>query len=269
MRDAPDRARGRLVRTARADHASGRLSGKAVLVSGAARGMGAAQVELFAREGARVVAGDVLAEEAADRAEALRAEGHDVRSIALDVRKPSDWDAAVKAVEDGCGALHVLINNAGISAFAGAESAGDDEWERVLAVNQRGVFYGMRSAIPALKRAGGGAIVNIASVFGSGAVPGYFAYQASKAAVLQMSRAAAIEYAGAGIRVNAVSPGLVMTDMTRAEPPEAVQANLELTPLGRAGTADEIAYGALYLASDEAAFVTGANLVIDGGYLAQ
>ena len=246
-----------------------RLSGRVALISGAARGLGAAQAELFAREGAAVVIGDVLAERAEELAAGLREDGLLATAVELDVRDAGAWAEAVAVAESEHWRLDLLVNNAGVVAFGGADEADEEEWERVLAVNQRGVFLGMRAAIPALRRAGGGAIVNISSVFGVGAVPGYFAYQASKAAIVQMTRAAAVEYAAEGIRVNSVAPGLVITEMTAGEPEEAVQANLEATPMGRAGTPEEIAHGVLYLASEESAYVTGVNLAIDGGYLAQ
>ncbi len=247
---------------------AGRLRGKVALITGGARGQGAAEVELFAREGARVIFGDILDELGEALACDLKSQGLQVTYRRLDVTRKEDWDSAVSFAELEHGGVHVLVNNAGIVTFSSPAETSDKEWDRVIAVNQRGVFYGMRAAIPAMRRANGGAIINISSVFGLGAVPGYFAYQASKAAVIMMSRAAALDLAEHNIRVNTICPGLILTDMTKGEPPDVVEANIRETPLKRAGRPEEIAYGALYLASDESSFVTGTELVIDGGYLA-
>lgn len=248
---------------------AGRLEGKVALISGGARGQGASHGSLFADEGARVVLGDVREEEGRRLAEELRSRGRDVIFTRLDVTVSADWDAAVALAETEFTRLDVLVNNAGVVAFSSAAETSDEEWQRVLGVNQTGMFYGMRAAIPAMRRAGGGSIVNISSTLAVGAISGYFAYQASKAAIVMMTRAAAVEYAEDGIRVNSLLPGLIYTEMTKDEPEDAVQGHIGLTPLGRAGTSLEISYGALYLASDESSFVTGTELVIDGGYLAQ
>ena len=217
-----------------------------------------------AREGAEVIATDLRESELGSLADRLAGEGLYVRAHRLDVRDTASWRELISKLKR----VDVLVNNAGVAAYAGVAEATDREWEAVLSVNQNGVFHGMRAVIPGMREAGSGAIVNVASVFGTGAVPGYFAYQASKAAVIQMTRAAAVEQAMAGIRVNSISPGLVITDMTADEPEEAVRANLDLTPMGRPGSPEEIAAGALFLASDDSSYVTGTNLVIDGGYLA-
>lgn len=247
----------------------GRLDGKVALISGGARGQGASHGALFAEEGAKVVLGDVLEEECRAVVERMRERGLDVLATPLDVRSSAGWEAAIARTEKTYGRLDVLVNNAGIVSFSGAADTSDEEWNRVIAVNQTGMFYGIRSAIPAMRRAGGGSIVNISSTLGVGAIPGYFAYQATKAAIVMMTRAAAVEYARYGIRVNSILPGLIHTDMTTSEPEEAVRHHISLTPLGRGGTALEISFGALYLASDESSFVTGIDLAIDGGYLAQ
>ena len=248
---------------------SGRLAGKVVLISGGARGQGASHAQLFAEEGARVVLGDVLEEQGRAHAEEMQAAGLQAVFTRLDVTESREWAAAVEFAQETYGRLDVLVNNAGIVSFSGAADTSDEEWHRVISVNQTGVFFGMRAAIPALRAAGGGSIVNISSTLGIGAIPGYFAYQATKAAIIMMTRAAAVEYARDGIRVNSICPGLIHTDMTTSEPEEAIQGHIALTPLGRAGTSLEISYGALYLASDESSFVTGVDLAIDGGYLAQ
>src|SRR4051794_34548476 len=248
---------------------SGRLQGKVALISGGSRGQGASHGALFAKEGASVVLGDVRKEEGQRQAEALRDEGRNVLFAALDVTSSSDWESAIELAESEFGRLDILVNNAGIVAFSSAADTSDEEWQRVLGVNQTGMFYGIRAAIPAMRRAGGGSIVNISSTLAIGAIRGYFAYQASKAAIVMMTRAAAVEYAEHDIRVNSILPGLIRTDMTKSQPEDAVQGHINLSPLGRDGTPLEISYGVLYLASDESSFVTGTELVIDGGYLAQ
>jgi len=247
----------------------GRLQGKIALITGAARGQGAAEAELFCREGARVVLADVLDADGEARAEALRAGGFEAIYRHLDVSDATDWASAVTDAEAEFGPLDVLINNAGIVSFAGVADASDEEWGQAVGVNQTGVFNGMRAAVPSMRRAGAGSIVNVSSIFAVNAVPGYFAYQATKGAVVQMTRAAAVDLAPEQIRVNCVLPGLIFTPMTKTEPEEMVKANIEMTPLGRGGEAEEVAPAVLFLASEEASYVTGAVLPIDGGYTAQ
>jgi len=231
--------------------------------------MGAAEAELFCREGAKVLLIDVRDEQGEARAEALRSEGHAAVYQRVDVTSAEDWERAVALAESEFDGLDVLVNNAGIVAFAGVVDIPDDEWERTVAVNQTGVFLGMRAVTPGMRAKGAGSIVNTASTIGLTGVPGYFAYQASKGAVVQMTRAAAVDLAADGIRVNCICPGLILTEMTKTEPEDAVARDIEMTPLGRGGEASEVAHGALFLASDQASFVTGAVLPIDGGYTAQ
>jgi NAD(P)-dependent dehydrogenase (short-subunit alcohol dehydrogenase family) len=249
-----------------------RLAGKVALISGAARGMGAAEARLFAREGARVVIGDVLeAEGAAVQAE-ISAKGGEAVFVRLDVTRESDWEQAVASTVQRFGKLDVLVNNAGIGGVGRVEETATEAWDRVMEVNAKGVFLGTRAAIPAMRRAGGGSIINISSQLGLvGMDDSSPQYTASKGAVRLLTKTTALQYARDGIRCNSVHPGPIVTPMTerrRAEP-AVYQRMLSRIPLGRYGEPDEVAYGVLYLASDESAFVTGSELVIDGGWTAQ
>jgi cyclopentanol dehydrogenase len=246
----------------------GRLEGKVALITGASRGQGAAEATLFAEEGASVLLGDIRDELGREHADHITESGGTARYLPLDVTEAEQWSDAVAYAEAEFGKLDVLVNNAGVATFSGAVDTSDEEWQHNVGVNQTGIFYGLRACIPVMQRTGGGSIVNIASCFAFAAVPGYFAYQASKGAVVMMTKAAAVEYAERNVRVNTICPGLIITPMTETEPRDAVEANIRETPLGRAGTDIEIAYGALFLASDESSFVTGTELIIDGGYLA-
>ena len=247
---------------------SGRLAGKTALITGAARGQGAAEAELFVREGARVVLTDVLDQPGEELAATLAEGGAEAAYQHLDVASAADWEAAIGFAEERFGTSTCSSTTPGSSASPGCSSSpttsGTGSW--------RSTRPASRSACGRPRRgcaAPGGSIVNKASIYGLDGVPGYFAYQASKGAVVQMTRAAAVDLAPHGIRVNCICPGLIFTEMTKSEPPDAVADNIERTPLGRGGEASEIATGTLYLASDEASFVTGAVLPIDGGYTAQ
>jgi NAD(P)-dependent dehydrogenase (short-subunit alcohol dehydrogenase family) len=248
----------------------GRVAGKIALVTGAARGQGAAHARLLAEEGARVVLGDILDETGQATAEQLGADGLDVRYVHLDVSSDSDWSQAIALAEKEFGGLHVLVNNAGVVGSArGVENESLEDWLAVVSINQTGVFLGMKHAIPVMKRSGGGSIINTSSIWGVAGTQEYVAYQATKGAVRMLTRSAALTYAGDGIRANSVCPGLVMTPMLEDEPPEAIAEVEQMTPLGRGAQPTEIAYGVLFLASDESSFMTGADLTIDGGFLAQ
>jgi len=239
-----------------------RLAGRVVLITGGARGQGASHAERLAREGAVVVTGDVLDEAGEETAARLRSEELDVRYRHLDVTDPGDWAAAVS----DCGRLDVLVNNAGIIHVAPLLEESLDAWNRLLAVNATGTLLGMQAAIPAMRAGGGGSIVNVASIFGVTGSEGYIAYTASKAAIIAMTKTAALEHAGDRIRVNAICPGGVSTPINENEPEGGV---VPLTPLGRRADVSEISGAIAYLASDDASFVTGTELVIDGGYLAR
>ena len=249
-----------------------RLAGKVALISGGARGMGAEEARLFAREGAKVVFGDVLEAEGKTVEEAIRAAGGDARFISLDVTGQDDWTRAVETTERLYGRLDILVNNAGIGGGRRVEETTLEEWERTMAVNSTGVFLGTRAVIPAMRRAGGGSIVNISSQLGLvGTDNSSPQYQASKGAVRLLTKATAIQYAREGIRANSVHPGPIVTPMTepRRADPEQYRLTLSRIPLGRYGRPEEVALGVLYLASDESSFVTGSELVIDGGWTAQ
>jgi cyclopentanol dehydrogenase len=247
----------------------GRLEGKVALISGAARGQGAVHAELFAKEGASVVLGDILEKEVRFVADEIRAGGGAAEAIELDVTSPRDWIAAVELAETTFGRLDVLVNNAGIIDEGGAVDEDLEAWHRVIAVNQTGMFLGMKHAVPAMRRAGGGSIVNVSSTLGVVGADDYIAYQASKGAVRQMTRSAALSYVKDGIRVNTICPGFIETPMTDELEDEIRDHDIGMTPMARAGKPIEVSYAVLYLASDESSFVTGSDLVVDGGYLAQ
>ena len=252
----------------------GRLEGKVALISGGARGQGAAESRMFCREGARVVLGDLLDEEGGKVEEEIRQSGGEASYVHLDVTKEEDWRRVVAATVDKYGQLDVLVNNAGIVLRKGIEETSVEEWDRVMDVNATGVFLGTKHAVPAMRRAGGGSIVNISSTAGLVGITysgGLAAYTASKGAVRLLTKATAIQYARDNIRCNSVHPGSILTPMSGVplDDPAALEERLSTIPLRRIGTVDDIAYGVLYLASDESSYVTGSELVIDGGLTAQ
>ena len=249
-----------------------RLEGKVAFVSGGARGQGAAEARLFAREGARVAIGDVLFEEGRKVEAEINELGGGALFVHLDVTSESDWRDAMSATVARFGRLDILVNNAGIVAWGTLEKSDVQEWDRVMDVNAKGVFLGTKAAIPEMRKTGGGSIVNISSVSGNiGQQQIQPVYNASKGAVRIFTKAAAIQYAGEGIRVNSVHPGGVLTPMTesRLQDPDRRRLTISNIPLGRIADPIEIAYGVLYLASDESSYVTGSELVIDGGFTAQ
>ena len=249
----------------------GRLEGKSCLISGGSKGLGAAQARLFAREGARVAVGDILESDGARLVGELRTSGADSVFLRLDVTSEADWESAVAAVMGELGALDVLVNNAGIYNRALVEDTTLEEWERVMSVNSTGVFLGTKHAIPAMRRSGGGSIVNMSSVAGLVGSRTQTVYNASKGAVRLLTKSTAVQYAADGIRANSVHPGVIETDMMQevVRTEEERTTRMSLTPIGRFGTAEDVAHGVLFLASDEASYVTGAELVIDGGLTVQ
>ncbi|HXD97192.1 MAG TPA: glucose 1-dehydrogenase [Candidatus Acidoferrum sp.] len=251
----------------------GKLDGKVALISGGARGQGAAEAETFAREGARVVFGDIRDVEGQKVEAAIRAARGEATYVHLDVTNETNWRDAVEAAVSRYGKLDILINNAAIVIpRVPIEERTADEWDRVMAVNAKGVFLGTKYAIPALRRAGGGSIVNISSVAGIGqSLHQEPAYAASKGAIRIFTKVTASQHAKDKIRCNSVHPGPVDTEMFHSafRDHEAMQRRLQRVPLQRMGTVAEIVSAVLYLASDESSYMTGSEMVIDGGALAQ
>ncbi len=250
----------------------GRLDGKVVLISGGARGQGAVEARMMAQEGARVIIGDVLDELGRQVEAELTEAGLDVTYVHLDVTSEEDWSAAVSAAISAYGRLDTLVNNAGILIRKGIEDTTVEDWDRIMDVNAKGVFLGTRAAIPAMREAGGGSIINISSTAGLvGSPEGSPSYTATKGAVRLLTKSTAIQYAQEGIRCNSVHPGPIDTEMIRGvlSAPDQWEARMRRLPLKRIGAAEDIAYGVIYLASDESSFVTGAELVIDGGTTAE
>jgi len=246
-----------------------RLENKVAIISGGSRGMGAFEAALFVQEGAKVIIGDVRDEEGRDLAKHI---GSNAVYMHLDVTLERDWAAVVKEAIDRYGKLDILVNNAGVSARGTIEETSVDDWDRVMGINSKGVFLGTRAAIPEMRKSGGGSIINISSQLGLvGMAESSPQYQSSKGAVRIFTKSAAIQYAPEGIRVNSVHPGPIVTPMTEARRSDSAvqQVMVSRIPLGRYGESKDVAYGVLYLASDEASFVTGSELVIDGGWTAQ
>ncbi len=252
----------------------GRLAGKVAIVTGGASGIGAATCRLFAKEGARgVVIADVN-EAAGTALEAdIRREGGNAMFHPLDVTQDAQWIEAIDAVVSPYGRLDILVNNAGRSQPGRpvVEQTTEEAWDLMFAANAKGVFLGVKHAIPAMRRSGGGSVINVISVYALVGSPLGTAYSASKGAARAFTRTAAVQYAPEGIRVNSVFPGFVETPMTREvhAQPGVREERTALTPLGRLAMPEDIAWGILYLASDESSYVTGSELVIDGGMTAR
>ncbi|MGA3148547.1 MAG: SDR family oxidoreductase [Acidimicrobiales bacterium] len=233
----------------------GRLEGKVAIISGAARGIGGAAARLFVREGAQVVLGDILAEEGSALAEEL---GESARFQLLDVTEPGSWEAAVAVAQTTFGPLTTLVNNAGVVALHSVADVVVEEYQRVIAVNQTGVLLGMQAAYRAMSPQGSGSIMNVSSTAAMSAYPGIISYVASKWAVRGMTKAAALEMASSGIRVNSIHPGQIQTALNTGSATAGI-------PLGWRGVPENIAWLMVYLASDESAFTTGTEHVVDGG----
>jgi 3alpha(or 20beta)-hydroxysteroid dehydrogenase len=238
-----------------------RLKGKVILISGGARGQGAAEARLFVAEGARVVIGDVLEREGSRLASEL---GHAAAFVRQDVTHEGDWQSAVNAARS-FGGLHGLVNNAGIYQPHTLMETDTELFERHVRVNQLGCFLGMKAVVPLMEQSGGGAIVNISSVAGLRGSPGAIAYSATKWALRGMTKAAAADLASRKIRVNSVHPGPIDTEMLNVRTPEQNRERLQSVPMKRMGTAEEVAALVLFLLSDESGYITGAEVAIDGG----
>ena len=244
-----------------------RLKGKVALISGAARGMGATEARLFAKEGAHVVLGDVLHQQGQEVAAEITDAGGQALFVPLDVTSEDSWRDAVNAAVQRFGKLNILVNNAGILVREELEEGTDHGWDSTMNVNAKGVFLGMKLAVPAMREAGGGSIINISSISGIVSL-GYPAYNASKGAVRLLTKNVAIQYSQQNIRVNSIHPGVINTDMMAGDTRSDEDWD-RLIPLGRFAEPIEVAYGALFLASDESSYMTGSELIIDGGFTAQ
>lgn len=250
----------------------GRLDGKVALISGAARGQGACHARMMAQEGASVVLGDIVDDEGQQVADAINASGGNATYVHLNVTREADWSAAVAKAEQVYGKLNVLVNNAGILIRSSIEATTEDDFDRIMAVNVKGVFMGTKHAIPAMRRAGGGSIINISSTAGLVGSPGETAaYTATKGSVRLLTKATAVQHAKEQIRCNSIHPGPIETDMIKdmLVSPELLEKRMQRLPLKRIGKPEDISYGVIYLASDESSFVTGSELVIDGGTTAE
>jgi 3alpha(or 20beta)-hydroxysteroid dehydrogenase len=245
---------------------TGRVRGKVALISGAAGGQGAVEAKLFAAEGATVVLADVAHDAGEALAAELRAGGAAALYVPLDVRDEGAWREAIRRVREAFGALHVLVNNAGVVSRVGIMDASEDEWRRVMDINLTGPLYGMRAAAPLMRDSGGGAIVNISSTAGLLGYAGA-AYVASKWGLRGLTKTAAMEFVDWGIRVNSVHPAQVVgTSIAGNAAPAYREVTARVIPLGRGARPEEIAQVVLFLASDESSYVTGTEIAVDGGY---
>jgi len=247
------------------------LEGKVALISGGARGQGAVEAKLFACEGASVVIGDILDDQGRQVEAEIAESGGNATYVHLDVTSESQWNDAVNTAIERYGKLDILVNNAGILIRAGVEDTTEEDWDRIMDINAKGVFLGTKAAIPAMREAGGGSIINISSVAGLQGSPASAAYSSTKGAVRILTKSTAVQYAKEGIRCNSVHPGLIYTDMTKdtLDTPEGERDWLARVPMGRIGVSEDVAKGVLFLASDESSYMTGSELVIDGGITAQ
>ena len=249
-----------------------RLEGKVAIITGGARGQGATEARMFAQEGAKVVIGDIRDDLGMQVEAEIRELGGEAIYLHLDVTSADDWQRAIDTAEQQFGKVDVLVNNAAIVLRKDIEETTADDWDNIMEINAKGVFLGTKTVIPAMRRAGGGSIINISSISGLVSI-GPPAYIATKGAVRLFTKSTAIQYASENIRANSIHPGSVDTDMRReglgSQTPEEIQARIDNIPLGRVGTTEDISYGALFLASDESSFMTGSELVIDGGYTAK
>ena len=248
-----------------------RLDGKVAIITGGSRGMGAEEARLFTREGATVVICDVLEEEGRRLEAELKDAGAEALFLRLDVTIEEEWKKAIDTAASRYGRLDVLVNNAGISGSFHPDIMSTEAWDKLMEVNAKGVFLGIKHAIPEMRKVGGGSIVNISSISGFvGQDFIHMGYNASKGAVRILTKSAAIQYAKEGIRVNSVHPGLMppMRSSIATADPGVRKQILAKVPMGREGRGEEVGYAVLFLASDEASYITGTELVVDGGFTA-
>jgi cyclopentanol dehydrogenase len=248
-----------------------KLQDKVAIITGGALGMGRAHGFAFAREGAFVVLTDINEAAGEETVAAIAREGGKALFLRHDVASAADWQQVVAQCLGRFGKVDVLVNNAGILLFKTLEDTADDEWDRIHGVNARGVFLGCKYVLPGMRKAGGGSIVNISSIYGLIGAPSAAAYEASKGAVRLLTKAAAVDYAKYNIRVNSIHPGVIATEMTRdiLQSAEATRAALGTTILARPGRPEEVSAAVLFLASDDSSYMTGSEMVVDGGYTAQ
>ncbi len=248
----------------------GRLSGKVAIISGGARGQGAEEARLFASEGAKVIIGDILDSEGIQVESEIVERGGQAKFVRLDVSIEDDWSKAVQLAISEYGKLDILVNNAGILLMKGVEDTSSEEWDYLHNINSKGVFLGSKAVIPAMRKSGGGSIVNISSI--AGLIGSRFsAYGASKGLVRTLTKSIAVNHGHENIRCNSVHPGIIDTDMVSEiiGSKEGRDLQLNRTPLNVIANSRDVAFGVLYLASDESRYVTGSELVIDGGITAQ
>ena len=246
-----------------------RLDGKVAIITGGASGIGAAHARLFAAEGAKVVVSDVQDELGNEVVDAINKDGGDALFVHQDVTSESDWANLIDTTIKQYGSLTTLVNNAGVGSFKGVEEEDLEGFNRVVAICQTGVWLGMKAAMPALKKSGNGAIVNISSLYGIIGTPGMLAYHGAKGAVRLMTKSAGLEYAKQGVRINSVHPGIINTPLAGSLSEEYIQIITETTPMGKMGDPIDIATMSLFLVSDEAKFITASEFVVDGGWGAQ
>lgn len=252
-----------------------KLHDRAAVITGAGSGIGRAMALLFAREGARILAADVNADAAQETAALVEGAGGQALPLQVNVTEPAEVEAMLRRARDAFGGVQILCNNAGIGSTTDVVDCEPDEWDRVMAVNVKGVYLGCKYGIPLMLENGGGSIVNTASVAGMVGIVKRAVYCASKGAVIALTRQVAVEYVERGIRCNCVCPGTVDSPwvgrlLSQADdPPSARAALIARQPIGRLGTPEEVAAAALYLCSDDASFITGSSLVLDGGWTAK
>lgn len=246
-----------------------RLQGKIAIITGGARGIGEAHARLFAAEGAKVAVTDILTAEGKETVASIKASGGDAIFLQHDVTKEADWARVVADTIQQYGGLTSLVNNAGFANLKGVEEETLEGFNNIVAVCQTGVWLGMKATMPALKKSGNGAIVNISSLYGIIGTPSMISYHGAKGAVRLMTKSAALEYAKQGVRVNSVHPGIIETPLAMTLAQEYLDAITATTPMGRRGKPVDIASMSLFLCSDEANFITGAEFVVDGGWGAQ